>query len=157
MVPCGTFPAALFHSWWSILARLLASDWRFTSAHKHLWCLWYTNFLYIIYFINSTSMTMCLTLSLHTKKPVYTQALASVTSHPCLYHSQSCINIIIYIYLLYVVMATAKRWKGWTVIYIVYNMASWLINWPGALGFYLQPITLLHYDNFTLEFVVLSF
>ena len=35
--------------------------------------------------------------------------------------------------------------------YIVYNMASWLINWPGALGFYLQPITLLHYDNYTLE------
>ena len=43
------------------------------------------------------------------------------------------------------------------MIYIVYNMASWLINWPGDLGFYLQPITLLHYDNFTLEFVVLSF
>ena len=44
------------------------------------------------------------------------------------------------------------------MIYILYirNMASWLINWPGALGFYLQPITLLHYDNFTLEFVVLS-
>ena len=41
--------------------------------------------------------------------------------------------------------------------YIVYNMASWLINWPGALGFYLQPITLLHYDNYTLEFVVLPF
>ena len=36
-------------------------------------------------------------------------------------------------------------------------MASWLINWPGALGFYLQPIILLHYDSFTLEFVVLSF
>ena len=43
------------------------------------------------------------------------------------------------------------------MIYIVYNMASWLINWLGPLGFYLQPITLLHYDNFTLEFVVLSF
>ena len=43
-------------------------------------------------------------------------------------------------------------------IYIdIDNMASWLINWPGALGFYLQPITLLHYDSFTLEFVVLSF
>ena len=40
--------------------------------------------------------------------------------------------------------------------YIVYNTASWLINWSGALGFYLQPITLLHYDNITLEFVVLS-
>ena len=42
------------------------------------------------------------------------------------------------------------------MIYIVYTMASWLINWPGALGFHLQPITLLHYNNFTLELVVLS-
>ena len=43
------------------------------------------------------------------------------------------------------------------MIYFVYNMASWLLNWPGALGFYLQLITLPHYDKFTLEFVVLSF
>ena len=66
-----------------------------------------------------------------------------------------CRHFVAYIYLLYVAMATSKRWKGWTVTYIVYNMASWLINWPGALGFYLQPIALLHYDNCTLEFVVL--
>ena len=33
-------------------------------------------------------------------------------------------------------------------------MSSWLLCWPGALGFYLQLITLLHYDNFLLEFVV---
>ena len=55
---------------------------------------------------------------------------------------------------MYVAMATSKRRKGGTVIYIVYIVASWLLNWPGALGFYLQPITLLHYDIFTLEFVV---
>ena len=35
-------------------------------------------------------------------------------------------------------------------------MASWLINWPGALGSYLQPIIVLHYDNLHLEFAVLS-
>ena len=26
---------------------------------------------------------------------------------------------------------------------IVQHTASWLLNWPGALGFYLQPITLV--------------
>ena len=31
--------------------------------------------------------------------------------------------------------------------YIVYNMASWLINWPGALGFYSQPIIIAIYTS----------
>ena len=34
-------------------------------------------------------------------------------------------------------------------------MASWLINWSGALGFYLQPIALLHYDKCTLVVSIL--
>ena len=42
------------------------------------------------------------------------------------------------------------------MIYIVYNMASWLINWPGALGFYLQPITLLHYDKVYCSFFLVD-
>ena len=65
--------------------------------------------------------------------------------------------IYLYIYIQTHPLYYSYMWGSLRLAPIIDNMASWLINWPGALGFYLQPITLLHYDNFTLEFVVLSF
>ena len=49
-------------------------------------------------------------------------------------------DIYIYIYLLLVAMATPETSKEKTGVYIVYTPASRVINLPGALGSYFQPI-----------------